>query len=143
MGRVEMVRAAGGIISRRSKGGEVEVLLIHRPGHGDWSLPKGKLEPGETEEQCALREAWEETGLRCALGPELPRVSYHDHRGHAKSVRYWAMTVAEGEARAQNEVDAVRWLGIPDAARLLSYASDRDLLAVFAARPPDDNSRGQ
>ena len=63
-----MVRAAGGIISRRNERGEVEVLLIHRPGHDDWSLPKGKLEPGETDEECALREVWEETGLRCALG---------------------------------------------------------------------------
>jgi len=135
MGRAEMVRAAGGIISRRNERGEVEVLLIHRPGHDDWSLPKGKLEPGETEEECALREVWEETGLRCALGPELPPVSYHDHQGRAKSVRYWAMTATGGEARAQNEVDAVRWLGIADAARLLSYPLDRDLLAAFAVLP--------
>jgi 8-oxo-dGTP diphosphatase len=126
-----MVRAAGGIISRRNEQGEVEVLLIHRPGHGDWSLPKGKLEPGETDVECALREVWEETSLRCALGPELPRVSYHDAQGRAKSVRYWAMTATEGEARPQNEVDAVRWLGIDDAARLLSYATDRDLLAAL------------
>lgn len=130
-----MVRAAGGIISRRNERGAVEVLLIHRPGHDDWSLPKGKLEPGETDEECALREVWEETGLRCALGPELPPVSYHDDRGRAKSVRYWAMTATEGEARAQNEVDAVRWLGIADAARLLSYPTDRGLLASFAALP--------
>ena len=130
-----MVRAAGGIISRRSERDEVEVLLIHRPGHDDWSLPKGKLEPGETEEECALREVLEETGLRCALGPELPRVSYHDAQGRAKSVRYWVMSATEGEARAQNEVDAVRWLGIADAARLLSYVTDRDLLAAFAALP--------
>jgi 8-oxo-dGTP diphosphatase len=130
-----MVRAAGGIISRRSERDEVEVLLIHRPGHDDWSLPKGKLEPGETEEECALREVWEETGLRCALGPELPRVSYRDAQGRAKSVRYWVMSATEGEARAQNEVDAVRWLGIADAARLLSYGTDRDLLAAFAALP--------
>jgi 8-oxo-dGTP pyrophosphatase MutT (NUDIX family) len=130
-----MVRAAGGIISRRNERGEVEVLLIHRPGHDDWSLPKGKVEPGETDEQCALREVREETSLRCALGPELPPVSYHDAQGHAKCVRYWAMSATEGEARPQNEVDAVRWIGIADAARLLSYATDRDLLVALAALP--------
>ena len=63
-----VVRAAGGVVSRRNERGEVEVLLVHRPHHGDWSFPKGKLEPGETDEECALREVWEETGLRCRLG---------------------------------------------------------------------------
>jgi len=131
-----MVRAAGGVVSRQSARGRLEVLLVHRPGHDDWSLPKGKLEPGETDEQCALREVWEETGLRCALGAELPGVSYRDREGRAKAVRYWAMTVVEGEARAQNEVDAVRWLGVADAARLLSYPRDRELLAAFDRQGP-------
>ena len=134
--RREMVRAAGGVVSRQSARGRLEVLLVHRPGHDDWSLPKGKLEPGETDEQCALREVWEETGLRCVLGAELPGVSYRDREGRAKAVRYWAMTVVEGEARAQNEVDAVRWLGVADAARLLSYPRDRELLAAFDRQGP-------
>ena len=129
------VRAAGGVISRRNERGEVEVLLVHRPQHGDWSFPKGKLEPGESDEECALREVWEETGLRCALGSELPAVSYRDARGRTKTVRYWTMT-ADGDAEACNEIDAVRWLVIPAAATLLSYPGDRELLAVFAARPP-------
>ena len=131
---VDVVQAAGGVVWRHDDG-EVQVLLVHRPKYDDWTLPKGKLEPGETEEECALREVLEETGLRCALGPELPRVSYRDAQGRAKSVRYWVMSATEGEARAQNEVDAVRWLGIADAARLLSYGTDRDLLAAFAALP--------
>lgn len=128
-----VVRAAGGVVSRRNEGGEVEVLLVHRPHHGDWSFPKGKREPGETDEECALREVWEETDLRCTLGSELPPVSYRDARGRAKTVRYWTMT-ADGDAEARNEIDAVRWLGIPAAANLLSYPGDRELLAAFVAR---------
>jgi len=128
-----MVRAAGGVISRRNERGEIEVLLIHRGEQRDWSFPKGKLEPGETEEGCALREVEEETGLRCALTEELPPVSYHDRRGRAKTVRYWAMTVRKGDAEPHNEVDAVRWLAIPAASSLLTYPRDRELLAAFAA----------
>ena len=73
---------------------------------------------------------WEETTLRCALGPELPQVSYHDAQGCAKSVRYWAMTATEGAARPQNEVDAVRWLRTADAARLLSA------IAIYSPASP-------
>lgn len=134
MRQAATVRAAGGVVSRRREDGLVEVLVVHRPGHDDWSLPKGKLERGETDEECALREVREETGLCCVLGAELPGVSYLDREGRPKLVRYWAMTVAEGEARAQNEVDVVRWLGIAEAVTLLSYPRDRELLAAFDRR---------
>ncbi len=127
-----MVRAAGGVISRRNERGEAEVLLIYRGGRRDWSFPKGKLEPGETHEECALREVEEETGLRCQLGPELPFTSYHGRKGRVKVVRYWAMTVVKGEAEPCNEVDAIRWLGLLTAASLLTYPRDRELLAAFA-----------
>ena len=130
-----VVRAAGGVISRRGERGEVEVLIVYRAEQRDWSFPKGKVEPGETDEACALREVREETNLRCALGPELPAVSYHDRRGRPKVVRYWAMTVVKGRAEPSNEVSAVRWLGIEAALSLLTYPRDRELLTTFAARP--------
>jgi 8-oxo-dGTP diphosphatase len=130
-----IVRAAGGVISRRNTRGEIEVLLIYRARQRDWSFPKGKREPGETDEACAIREVREETNLRCALASELPYVSYHDRRGRAKVIRYWAMTVAHGEAEPCNEVDAIRWLGIDAALSLLTYPRDRELLAAFAAQP--------
>lgn len=128
----EVVRAAGGVITRTNARGELELLVIHRPGHDDWSLPKGKREAGETDEACALREVEEETGLTCTLGRELPPVSYRDARGRPKTVRYWTMAPA-GEAKAQNEVDAVRWLTISDAMEKLTYPRDRELIAAFAA----------
>lgn len=128
----EMVRAAGGVITRTNARGELELLMVHRPGHDDWSLPKGKREPGETDEQCALREVEEETGLTCTLGRELPPVSYRDARGRPKTVRYWTMEPT-GEPKAQNEIDAVRWLTIPEALAKLTYPRDRELIAAFAA----------
>src|SRR5215831_20753764 len=77
----ELVRAAGGLVTRTGAGGLREILLVHRPKYDDWTIPKGKAEPGESDEDCALREVWEETGLRCALGAELPSTAYDDALG--------------------------------------------------------------
>jgi 8-oxo-dGTP pyrophosphatase MutT (NUDIX family) len=115
---------------RRRDDGTVEVLLVHRPRYGDWSFPKGKLEPGETDEQAALREVEEETGLRCELGAELPSTSYRDSKLRQKTVRYWALGPVDGSAAPKNEVDEVRWLPLPEAERLLSY--DRDVRVLHA-----------
>src|SRR5262249_39444314 len=97
------VRAAGGVIVR-----DGAVLLVHRPHYGDWSFPKGKLDPGESWEEAAVREVEEEAGLRCSLGPELGRTHYRDGQGREKEVRYYLMD-CDGEAAAANEVDEVRW----------------------------------
>jgi 8-oxo-dGTP diphosphatase len=115
---------------RRRDDGTVEVLLVHRPRYGDWSFPKGKLEPGETDEQAALREVEEETGLRCELGAELPSTSYRDSKLRQKTVRYWALGPVDGSAAPKNEGDEVRWLPLPEAERLLSY--DRDVRVLHA-----------
>ena len=125
----ESIHAAGGIVLRRGESDELEVLLVHRPAYDDWSFPKGKLEPGETDEQAALREVEEETGLRCALGRELPSTTYRDGRGRSKSVRYWLMETVGGVLRAANEVDDARFLSLSDAAGRLTYRRDRKLLA--------------
>jgi 8-oxo-dGTP diphosphatase len=122
------VRAAGGAVLRTGPGRQVEVLLVHRPGHRDWTLPKGKVEPGEAEEECALREVAEETGFDCLLGPELGASRYHDRRSRDKSVRYWAMTVRDGTFRSNPEVDEIRWVPLPAAGPQLSYPGDRAIL---------------
>jgi 8-oxo-dGTP diphosphatase len=122
------VRAAGGAVLRADSGRRLEVLLVHRPGHRDWTLPKGKLEPDEPDEECALREVAEETGFDCLLGPELGTTRYRDRRGRDKAVRYWAMTVRDGKFRPNEEVDEVRWEPLAAAGRQLSYGGDRAIL---------------
>jgi 8-oxo-dGTP diphosphatase len=127
------VEAAGGVVLR-GLGGAREVCVVHRPNYDDWTLPKGKLDAGETFEQAALREVWEETGLRCRLGGELPSTSYRDQKDRPKLVRYWLMEV-EGELPAfepNDEVDELRWLSLPEAAELLTYDRDRELLGAVA-----------
>ena len=132
--RTRVVLAAGGLISRRSDSGALEVLIIHRPRRQDWTFPKGKVESGETWQACALREVEEETGLRCRLEVELPTTSHIDHKGRLKVVRYWAMSPAVGgTARPRNEVDAVRWVHLDVAARVLTYERDRELLKALRA----------
>ncbi len=121
------MKAAGGVVVRAGSGGP-EVLLVHRPAYDDWTFPKGKLERGETEAECALREVEEETGLRCALGRELEPTTYRDAKGRRKRVRYWVMEVESGEIGFDNETDDARWLSVAGAAELLSYPRDRGLL---------------
>jgi 8-oxo-dGTP diphosphatase len=125
------VKAAGGVVWRRGPGG-VEVAVVHRPHHGDWSLPKGKLDEGEGWEDAALREVREEIGLRCSLGRELPPVSYKDQKGRHKVVRYWLMQPEDGEFDPNDEVDELRWLLPRAAAELLSYPHDRELVRTLA-----------
>jgi 8-oxo-dGTP diphosphatase len=123
-----LVRAAGGVVTRPATSG-VEVLVVHRPRYDDWSLPKGKAEPGETDEETARREVAEETGYECALGAELTTVRYTDRRGRAKRVRYWHMTVEREVAWApDDEIDERRWCSPAAAARLLSYDADRRIV---------------
>jgi 8-oxo-dGTP diphosphatase len=125
----EIVEAAGGVVIRVEADG-AEVLVVHRPKYDDWSLPKGKLEPGESHEHAAAREVEEETGWRCELGAELPDVHYRDRRGRPKHVRYWRMTPVEHRGFTPNdEIDQVRWVPSAAALALLSYDADRQLLA--------------
>ena len=105
-----------------------EVLLVHRPEYDDWTFPKGKLEAGESLEECALREVEEETGLRCLLGRELASTAYADGKGRPKTVRYWLMHAEDGDLRFDNEVDDAHWLSPDEAVGRLSYERDCDVL---------------
>jgi 8-oxo-dGTP diphosphatase len=123
------IQAAGGVVMRDGL-----VAVVHRPRYDDWSLPKGKLDEGESFEEAAVREVWEETGLRVSLGEELPSVSY-EVRGRPKRVRYWLMSVDSDPGFAANdEVDELRWLSAADAGALLTYDRDKALVEASVRR---------
>jgi 8-oxo-dGTP diphosphatase len=115
---------AGGVVWRVGAVGEVEVLLVHRTRRNGWSLPKGKAWPGETAEQCAVREVREETGLECSIGDELPSLQYRDRNGRQKFVRYWSMRVEAGEPRPDAEVDETAWFALRDVRSVLAKARE-------------------
>ena len=120
------ILAAGAVLY---SGGQI--LLVHRPRYDDWSLPKGKLDPGESLAAAAVREIHEETGVRARLGPWLCDVRYAVADGR-KFVRYWAAeAVSEADFTPNHEVDELRWVTPEDAAKLLSYAHDEDVVARF------------
>jgi 8-oxo-dGTP diphosphatase len=126
------VWAAGGIVL---DGGSV--LLVHRPSYDDWTLPKGKLEPGESWEDAARREVLEETGLHCQiLDPEPLVTHYVDRRGRPKEVRYFRMQQAGGAFTANDEVDRVRWCTLADAVAWLTYDADRGVVRDVVGRAP-------
>jgi 8-oxo-dGTP diphosphatase len=128
------VAAAGGVLLSRDHDGKTRVAVIHRPKYMDWSLPKGKLEEGESWRAAALREVEEETGYRCETSTELPRVSYLDRKGRRKLVRYWLMAPVDGQFEPHGEVDDLRWVTRNEAEELLTYPHDRDLVGKAIRR---------
>lgn len=126
------VWAAGGVIWRDGDGG-VELLLAHRPGHDDWTFPKGKRDPGETLRRCARREVEEETGFVCSTGARLALVKYRDAQCRRKAVVYWTMTIDGGAFVPNREVDAVAWFDPESARAVLSYRHDVHLVDEIEA----------
>ena len=111
----------------------MEVLVVHRPEYDDWSLPKGKVDRGESLRSAAAREVLEETGFSCTLGPMLATVTYRDAHGRNKAVVYWAMVVDHGSFRSNDEVDVVKWLGFEEAQEALDH--DRDVRMLRDSMP--------
>lgn len=119
------VVAGGGLVHRPgNRLGTSEVLVVYRPHHGDWSFPKGKLEPGETLAECAQREVGEETGFETVRGRWVADVTYRDGRARSKVVRYWAFTVTGGSFAANEEVSRMRWVSPAGLGSVLTYRSD-------------------
>ena len=137
------IRAAGAVLYRYGDDG-MQVAVIHRPSHDDWSFPKGKLEPGEHVLLAAVREVTEETGIRPVLGRPLATVRYQVE-GRPKRVDYWASRVDDPAAQPAfvpgDEVDQLTWLPVPEAIAMLTYAHDVSLLRRLVA-PPGDGLTG-
>lgn len=132
------IHAAGAVLWRRAPGGSgaVEIAVVHRPKYQDWSLPKGKLDPGETPVLAGVREVREETGLDCRLGRYLGHVTYPipGHR-KLKRVDYWSAEVSGGAFAANSEVDLLKWYSLDRVMEQLSYPMDRQVLRAFARLP--------
>lgn len=132
-----IVYAAGAVLWRPAqRKAAVEIAVVHRPRYDDWSLPKGKVDAGETEPVTAVRELLEETGHRALLGRRLGAVSYPIDHG-MKKVRYWAARSLGGDFTAGTEVDELVWLPIATATKRLQYSYDRKILRRFARYPAD------
>jgi 8-oxo-(d)GTP phosphatase len=129
------ITAAGAVVWRL-RDGVVEVALVYRSRYGDWTLPKGKLDAGESVRVAAHREVREETGARVALGRFLDRTRYLVGADR-KVVDYFAARYLDGEFAPSDEVAELRWMPVPDAAAALSYDRDQPVLAAFSALPAD------
>jgi 8-oxo-(d)GTP phosphatase len=117
-----VIRAAGGVLHRDGR-----VAIVHRPQYDDWTLPKGKLEPGEDEPAAAVREVEEETGHVGAIEHDLGTIGY-DVAAGPKTVRYYLMAADAGGGALAKDVDAVRWVSIDEAVAMVTYDRDREVL---------------
>lgn len=141
-----LIRAAGGVLWRPADAATdateaepgVEVAVVHRPRYDDWSLPKGKLAPGEPEVEGAVREVLEETGYRVRIGRALGETRYMKAVAgveRLKVVHWWAMRAETGAFAPNDEIDDMRWLSLDAASAILTRESDRVVLERFAHGP--------
>jgi len=122
-----VIQAAGGIVWKKEKP-DNKIALVHRHKHNDWSLPKGKVDPGETWEEAALREVLEETGCVGKIKKYAGSISYLLN-GKPKVVMFWHMDIkAEKPEEMNGEVDEIRWVTLAEAAALLDYQDEIDLI---------------
>jgi 8-oxo-dGTP diphosphatase len=130
-----MIRAAGALLWRETQERTIEIALIHRPRYSDWTLPKGKIEEGETALQCAYRELVEETGIKASFTRQLGSIDYVEN-GEGKRVIFWAAHCALNASTfiANEEVDQLRWLPCEEAMELSTYQSDREMIANFQSQ---------
>ena len=130
----DLIRAAGGVVVRVVDA-RMEVACIYRESRGDWTFPKGKLDPGETFEQAALREVHEQSGMRCRVVRFVGPTNYTHRKGRPKIVAYFLMEVDEGEFEPNEEVDDLVWLGLEQVRARLTWDRDQELFDLVCATP--------
>ncbi|MFT4164728.1 MAG: NUDIX hydrolase [Microlunatus sp.] len=134
--RAKTVLAGGAVVQRVRPGRPPEILVIHRSRYSDWTLPKGKVEAGESVVAAAAREVQEETGVTIRLGTPLDTIFYRLSSGATKEVRYWSGTPLDMVKRApDDEVDVVSWLPLKAALQRLSHDHDKELVRQFEEQP--------
>ena len=134
--KVKPVLAGGAVVTREHPTRGTEVVVIHRKRYDDWTLPKGKTEAGESIPASAVREVWEETGVKIRLGLPLDRIGYQAGKAGLKQVDYWGGVVIETQRRApDDEVDVVSWLPVRAALSRLSFAHDHFLVQQYVEQP--------
>jgi 8-oxo-dGTP pyrophosphatase MutT (NUDIX family) len=126
------VRAAGGVLWRRDPQGNLEVALVHRPRYDDWSFPKGKQDPGESDEQTAVREVLEETGYEVRVALQMVPLDYVLPTGQRKVVVWFSMEAVGGEFTPNDEVDRIEWLPPEAATERLTRGTDSVLIKLVA-----------
>ncbi len=133
----DLIRAAGGVPYRTVSNGRREVACVYREARGDWTFPKGKLDPGETFEQCAVREVWEETGLYCQIERFIGTTNYTHRKGKPKIVAYFLMSVIGGDGLFQpnDEVDELRWVPVEHVRERLTWDRDQELFDLLVTLP--------
>ena len=124
-----VVRAAGGLIFRKTAKGKLRILIAHRPKYDDWSLPKGKADPGETPEQTAVREVLEETGYHCRIVSPIGTTRHRMNNG-VKEVAWFGMRPLPDSPgfKKNKEIDEIRWISRKEARKALDYENDRNLV---------------
>jgi len=131
----DLIRAAGGVVTRFVPGGRVEVACIYREARGDWTFPKGKIGEGETFQQGALREVFEETGLQCEVVRFIGTTNYTHRKGKPKIVAYYLMRMADGEFAPNAEVDVLVWLPLEQVRAHLTWDRDQELFDLVLELP--------
>jgi 8-oxo-dGTP diphosphatase len=124
---VKIVAASGGLVWRQASDRR-ELIVIHRRRHQDWTLPKGKVHPGESWLQCAIREVREETGFDVEVESPAGWVCY-DVGEITKVVRFWNMRpIGESQFQSSEEVMSVQWLPPQEALKRLDHEGERVLV---------------
>ncbi|WP_457600078.1 NUDIX hydrolase [Hydrogenivirga sp.] len=123
--------SAGGVLFR-----DGEVLLIKNPS-GVWSFPKGNVEKGESPEETAVREVYEETGIRGKITDYLGEISYWYRLGGErifKKVKYYLIDYVSGDPKPSWEVQDAKFFPIEEAQKLLKYKGDREIFSKALER---------
>ena len=129
------IYAAGGVVWRLVEG-KLTVLLIHRTAYRDLTLPKGKVDPGETLAETAVREIFEETGIHVSLGIPVGVSRYRMPNKREKIVHYWSAEATDVAIRTSafvpnREIAAIEWMTPKKALKRLSYPVDVEILENF------------